>query len=49
MQVLSYRAQLAESEAARVDAWTKLQAIYSGDASSHLVRARTQLIATDCH
>jgi hypothetical protein len=38
MQVLSYKGQLAESHAARVDAWAKLQAIYSGDAASHLVR-----------
>ena len=38
MQVLSYQGQLAESHAARVDAWAKLQAIYSGDAASHLVR-----------
>lgn len=30
-QVLSLRAQLAASEEARVDAWTKLQAVYSGD------------------
>jgi len=37
-QVLSLRAQLAASEEARVDAWTKLQAVYSGDQASHLVR-----------
>jgi len=37
-QLLTCRAQLAASEAERVETWTKLQAVYSGDAASALVR-----------
>ena len=35
---LSLRSQLAKSEELRVEAWTKLQTVYSGDEASHLVK-----------